>query len=501
MSRYFILIALLAGAFACAESGGGLAEGGIGGSGISQGPITEFGSIFVNDIEWELDGAEVEIDGVVEPGTFSDADLSGRFNRGMVVRVEGTIDTSTEPPTGQAERVFFDHEIVGPVSDVQPRDDLGDPEQFKELTVLGKKILIEEGATNFSDGPAVFDTFVVGFVVDDVFAISGLVDDELGVVRATYVKKKEPFVPDETVVELKGVVSAFTPGTTTFMLGTVTVEFVNADLSDLPESKVKGGDVVEVKGTLSALLPDGGVIQALKIELDIPRDLDDVAVDEFSTTGFVNCTLDCADFFFIGNQRVDAIVAEFKNGDASMLEDGRRVKVEGELIDGLLKANEIEFKDQEARVHAAFEDVDDIDLVAGSFKLLGIEIQVIPSTKVIDFDLGNLMAGDSLEVRGIVNAPGVITAFRVRNRGIDDRANRLDGPVGQFDEMAGQFTIMGVTVFTDEQTTIQPSCFFESLNEGDFVEAGQDKEDPPLTFESDAATDVTLVKDNPCPAR
>ena len=51
MSRYFILMALLAGAFACAESGGGLAEGGIGGSGISQGPITEFGSIFVNDIE------------------------------------------------------------------------------------------------------------------------------------------------------------------------------------------------------------------------------------------------------------------------------------------------------------------------------------------------------------------------------------------------------------------------------------------------------------------
>ncbi|MGY8803191.1 MAG: hypothetical protein ACKVK6_03030, partial [bacterium] len=176
MSRYFILIALLAGAFACAEAGGGgdFAEGGIGGSGISQGPITEFGSIFVNGIEWELDGAEVEIDGVVEPGLSSDQDLSDLFNRGMVVRVEGTIDTSTEPPTGQAERVFFDHEIVGPVSDVPVlRNDLGDPGQFKELTVLGKKILIEEGATNFSDGPAVFDTFVVGFVVDDVFAISG----------------------------------------------------------------------------------------------------------------------------------------------------------------------------------------------------------------------------------------------------------------------------------------------------------------------------------------
>jgi hypothetical protein len=272
-------------------------------------------------------------------------------------------------------------------------------------------------------------------------------------------------------------------------------------MTDLLGGVVEDGMVVEVKGTLS-LDVDVNVIQASKIELE--SKLVEVPTDLFSTTGFVNRNFPhCVDFdFAIGNQCVDAIVAEFKNGDASMLEDGRRVKVEGELIDGLLKANEIEFKDQKARVHAAFaNDVGDIDLVAGSFKLLGIEIQVIPSTKVIDFDLGNLMAGDSLEVRGIVNAPGVITAFRVRNRGIDDRANRLDGPVGQFDEMAGQFTIMGVTVFTDEQTTIQPSCFFESLNEGDFVEAGQDKEDPPLTFESDAATDVTLVKDNPCPAR
>ena len=498
MSRYFILIALLAGAFACAEAGGGgdFAEGGIGGSGISQGPITEFGSIFVNDIEWELDGAEVEIDGVVEPGLSSDQDLSDLFNRGMVVRVKGTIYTSTEepptPPTGEAERVYFDYEIVGPVSgpivdldgsglivDPDVEDDPDDAIQFKELTVLGKKILIEEGATNFSGGPVGFDD-IAEF---DMVAISGLVDDQ-GVVQATYVD----FVPDVTEVELKGTVSNLMLGES-FMLGSVTVEFGSADL---PEGVVEDG-MVEVKGTLS----DGGVIQALKIELDIPRDLDDVAVDEFSTTGFVNCTLDCADFdFSIGNQRVDAIVAEFKNGDASMLEDGRRVKVEGELIDGLLKANEIEFKDQKARVHAAFEDVDDIDLVAGSFKLLGIEIQVIPSTR-IEFGLGTLAEDDFLEVRGIVNAPGVITAFKVRHRGQDDsRDIRLDGPVEQIDETAGQFTIMGVRVFT-EGANIVPSCFFEILNDGDFVEVGG-RDSTPFSA-TNSAKDVTLVTAEGCP--
>jgi hypothetical protein len=268
----------------------------------------------------------------------------------------------------------------------------------------------------------------------------------------------------------------------------------------------------------------------LKIELDIPRDLDDVAVDEFSTTGFVNCTLDCADFdFSIGNQRVDAIVAEFKNGVPSMLADGRRVKVEGELIDGLLKANEIEFKDQEARVHAAFAgDVGDIvvDVESpnlGSFKLLGIEIQVIPSTRVIDkrevlvgidVDLRTLNADDSLEVRGIVNAPGVITAFRVKNRGNRHRDIRLDGPVELPDETTtGQFTILDVPVFTGVNTgtgkkttfnidepmgtseVVSDLCFFENLNEGDFVEVSGDADFPAIfTDASDTATDVTLVK-------
>jgi hypothetical protein len=114
MSRNFILFALLAGAFACAEAGD-YAEGGIGGSGISQGPITEFGSIFVNGIEWFLDDAEIEFDGeTLTIAGFNESQKTALFNLGMVVRVEGTIDSNGDH---WAERVFFDDEIEGPVSD------------------------------------------------------------------------------------------------------------------------------------------------------------------------------------------------------------------------------------------------------------------------------------------------------------------------------------------------------------------------------------------------
>ena len=476
MSRYFILIALLAGAFACAESGGGLAEGGIGGSGISQGPITEFGSIFVNGIEWELDGAEVEIDGVPpETVRVSDDDLTALFNLGMVVRVKGTIDSSTG--IGQAERVFFDDEIEGPVSVLGP--EMGVLVPFREFMVLGQRVRIEAGVTRFKGlvggGPDFgFDTIVD----DDVVEISGLIDVD-GVVRATYVEQKgkfDPDQPDQTEVELKGTVSGLVT-LETFMLGSVRVEFDNAEL---PERVVKNGDVVEVKGTLSG----ADVITATKIELE--DDFGDDDVDEFSTTGFVNGCMEasiCGAVFLVGNQQVDASgEIKFEHGNASMLVNGSRIEVEGELILGTLIAEEIEFEDREVRVHAAFANNEgDINLVAGSFKLLGIEIQVIPSTR-IEFGLGTLAEDDFLEVRGIVNAQGVITASRVVNKGPrpSDKI-RLDGPVEQIDETTDQFTILGVTVLTPTNAKFffdtpgappEPTerlCFFENLNEGDFV--------------------------------
>ena len=44
--------------------GGSFADsGGISGTGLSEGAIDSFGSIFVNDVEWDLARATIEIDG------------------------------------------------------------------------------------------------------------------------------------------------------------------------------------------------------------------------------------------------------------------------------------------------------------------------------------------------------------------------------------------------------------------------------------------------------
>ncbi|MBW2389839.1 MAG: hypothetical protein JRG89_15610, partial [Deltaproteobacteria bacterium] len=119
---------------ACGQTFGGSsgpsADGGIGGSGISTGPITAFGSIFVNDIEWFIDDSEIELDDQVG----SEGDL----RLGMVVRVEG--DINRENGTGEAVRVFFNDELEGPIESI---GDIGLDGSIKELEVLDQKVWIE----------------------------------------------------------------------------------------------------------------------------------------------------------------------------------------------------------------------------------------------------------------------------------------------------------------------------------------------------------------------
>lgn len=521
MSRNFILFALLAGAFACAEAGGGsgdFAEGGIGGSGISQGPITEFGSLFVNGIEWFLDDAEIEFDGeTVAIAGLLESEKTARFNLGMVVRVKGTIDSSTG--IGQAERVFFDDEIEGPVSAIVDVSVLGGPVS-SELTVLGQQILIEEGVTRCFDEPTIedgaldfpCDTIEVG----DVVEISGLRDEQREVFLATSVERQS-VSQGPTEVELKGIVSDFDASASTFMLGSVTVRFdvTSTDLSDLPGDEVADGMVVEVKGTLSE--SDDNVIVADEIELEESFDDDDV--DEFSTTGFVNGCVEasiCGAVFFVGNQQVDASgEIEFEHGNASMLVNGRRIEVEGELIGGILIAEEIEFEDQEVRVYAAIAQAEDINVAAGSFTLLGIEIRVLPSTRFEDdrdgdqdFGVGAISAGDFLEVRGQADAQGVLTAFRVERD--DSDAIRLYENVESFNALTGELVILGVTVPTTDEDTdftidagqdpfaVTQACFFEILEEGDFVEVKGDRDDSDTELLL-AVKDVELKKRDATP--
>ncbi|MBW2723058.1 MAG: hypothetical protein JRE71_01610 [Deltaproteobacteria bacterium] len=321
---------------ACGQTFGGSsgpsADGGIGGSGISTGPITAFGSIFVNDIEWFIDDSEIELDDQVG----SEGDL----RLGMVVRVEG--DINRENGTGEAVRVFFNDELEGPIESI---GDIGLDGSIKELEVLDQKVWIEVGVTWFDDDEGDdggdgddsdfgFDTIAVG----DVIEVSGLIDQN-GIIRATHIELEGEVEFGVTEVELKGTITGFAAGSS-FMIGAVTIHFdptgVTTDLSGLPDG-VQNDLFVEIEGTITAAQE----VEASAIELENEFDDDDDA-DDILFTGFVQNFMGVDDFF-VGSQAVDASGAEFENGDASMLVEGILIEVDGDIVGDVLIADEVEF--------------------------------------------------------------------------------------------------------------------------------------------------------------
>ena len=258
MRRILILITAMIVMGSCNQMGGSgdVAEGGIGGSGISTGPITDFGSIFVYDIEWFIDDSEIEFDG--EAGSEDDLRI------GMVVRVQGEIDK--ENRTGEASEVFFDDELEGPIESIV----VIEAEQTKELTILGQKVWIDVDSTRFDDDVSPdfgFDS--IG--VDDVVEVSGLLD-HLGVIRAPHVEREGVVVLGVTEVEFQGLISGFTGGGSSFMIGEVTVTFDpegnDTDLSDLPGGPANGV-LVEVEGVFNA------VNQVFAIEIELEDEFDE----------------------------------------------------------------------------------------------------------------------------------------------------------------------------------------------------------------------------------
>jgi len=100
-----VLGALLGAAIASCGGGGGggnsVAEGGIGGTGISSGSISAFGSIVVNGTKFDVNAAPITVNG--DPAAEDDLDI------GYIVRVDGDLDD------GVAEEVRFEASLIGEV--------------------------------------------------------------------------------------------------------------------------------------------------------------------------------------------------------------------------------------------------------------------------------------------------------------------------------------------------------------------------------------------------
>jgi hypothetical protein len=466
MRKFIALLLVLATALGCGAAGS-LAGGGIGGSGISSGAVSGFGSIFVTGTEWQTTGAAIRLERA--SGTQADLKL------GMVVVVEGDRTGSG----GNADTVTFDDEIEGPISAIAVVSD-----DEKQLTILGQLVTIERTLTQFDASGAIavptFDTIAV----NDIVEVSGF--RRASDIQATYIEKKGVFAGGTPSVELKGTVSGVAGQS--FMLGGITVNWNNTTtLSDLPSGGPTNGDFVEVEGTLT----NPTTVQATRIERERPFAGD---VKDFEIEGVVSSFVSLSSFLVDG-QPVNAGAAGvvFEPNNTAFVQNGARIEVEGELRGGTLIADKVKQRDGELRIHAQIAAAGDIDAAQRTVRLLGITVRTDSTTQFEDdllndpdLEIGDLAAGDFLEVRGFDDGSGNLLATEVeRADDVDDV--RLRGPVTAFnnDPLGGRsVTIFGVVVPTNAATDFEnfpggastEDEFYDEVAIGDLLDARDDED-------------------------
>ncbi len=409
---------------------GGGGGGGIGGTGVAYGTITGFGSVWVNGVRYESNTTVFKRD----DDNASQSDL----RVGMVARVEGSGTTATT--------ISVDSALKGRVEAVS-----GD-----QFTVLGQTVQAD-AQTVFEDG--------VRPVVGDYVEVHGL-PVQAGVIAAGYIERKSALAtPPFTVT---GFVSTQNNTNATLTIGTLTVQYAGADLSDIPVGTWVGA-LVEVKGTACAGNPVCGTLTASKIEPAGPR-ISSSAKAEIE--GFVASLT--TDGFMLGGQRVVLTAGtQFEDGLASDLVVGAKVEVEGPIVDGVLTATKVEFEDS-VRIEA------DVATVVGDritfAGLPGIEVQVTALTELEDLvSLAQLQPGAHVRLKARVANGGVVVASELELRSADSDVE-LRAPVTAFADP--QLTLLGLVIdttgrpdsaFRDDDVVIGRAAFFAALGNGRVV--------------------------------
>src|SRR6185369_2335613 len=399
------LTGLIALAFAalvasCGGSGGGATTAGTnagtaaGSVTVSKGAIEKFGSVVVNGVEFKVAGATLHLrDDNVDKVLQNEAEIQNNLEKGMVVTVKGKLDNTGL--AGTATEIEFRDALIGRV------DDKG----VDFVKVMGQTIVLDDNAK----------LQLAGLAIGDNVRISALADDQGGL-RATHIKRQD----NAAEFEVKGFVSGFSGGTTiTLLLSPTATTGLSINLAGaaLPAGGIKNGDFVEVR---SATSPANGVITATRIKLEDELKAAENENAEFE--GFV-ANLNGSRFMLGATQVTFSSSTIFMNGVAADLAAGMKVEAEGNIVNGILVARKIVFKDN-----------------------LRIRLEIRDSGNAL---APAALAGRFVDLRGRLGADGLaITATRIDVKSNDPGEAILRAPASAASATDNTLTIAGILVNT-----------------------------------------------------
>jgi hypothetical protein len=314
----FILTALTS----CGSSGGPTAGGGVGGTGISVGPITGFGSVFVNGVEFSTT-TETSI---TKNGSASD---ENDLRVGMVVAVQGTFDANGT--SGTAEKIDFNDILEGPIQtgSIQTVD--------QSFMVMGQPVKTDS-KTQYAVVTG-FDDLKDGYVIE----VSGLPQSN-GTLLATYIELKSTSCSPGDESEVKGTIRNLDATAKTFQIGNLMVDYSAVHPEDLPSGGLSDGMFVEVKTTACY---SSGVLTASQVEVQT-QEIPSTEGTRVELEGFITQFLSPANFNVNGQpvSTTGATVYEPLGKTSNDLALNVQVEVEGHLNAlGVLIADKISFDD------------------------------------------------------------------------------------------------------------------------------------------------------------
>jgi hypothetical protein len=451
ISATFLTLGLLA---ACGSSGTDSGASDV----RSLGEIEALGSIIVNGVKYETEGAQII--GLDNPNE----DLKP----GRIVLVDGRVNDDSK--TGTASRIKIEDSVKGPLTSV---DDEG---TIKVGTVMGQTVIFEDNLTKFDP-----DTGLpTGDDLNKVFVVSGFERDD-SKIQATFARKISNddfsgFLANGGILEVKGTVRDLNPAEQTFKINGLTINYSTANLRDLPGGILQNGLLVEVKG--NAFNADTHTLSATEVEGKSIRMGDDIARAE--AEGFISNLNAGARTFSVNGQSVDYSKTSFRAGIEADLADGIKVEVQGPLSNGVIQATRVTFKES-VRIEA---DVATVDAAARTITLQGlpgISIVVHPELTRGASDLSQLGAGNEVKIRARQAASGLIATRLERIDSSPGGQTILQGPVTDFSAAANTVTLLETVEvntstinnedFKDHDRVIGRTVFFQSLQTGDIVKA------------------------------
>lgn len=438
-----LALTIALGGVSCSSSTN-VAEGGIGGSGISMGSVSAVGSIWVNGVHFETTGANVYEEGAFIGTDAATTPINQMIGVGMVVTVRGTINT--DGITGTAVSVNYADNLEGPITAITPNT----------VVVLGQTVIIDN-LTKDENGAVLNDAsrFSVGGWVE----VSGFVGAG-GSIHATYIEN----IPPSSEVELKGTLTII--DSTHFTIGGLTV--VVADTSGLSD-----GDYVAVKGLYTDLI--GNTLTAGSVER-MSAVLDTVDYDEAEMEGIVSGVVVPETEFYLGSQRVRlGSEIEFNGGLATDIVPGVRLEVEGSFTSGVLVAKEVSFEDG-IELEGNLVAVDGLTL--GGMPGIVIEIDDVRTVfEGVAASSGELAIGQHVKIRGRATGENTIFATRIESSGEMNDQVVLQGPLQAADPVNFTVAVLGITAGGISEYAIdsfdgrvEPGIFFSTVMTNDLVE-------------------------------